>query len=119
MGEARSAFGLSPRKTKQEMLVSSAERALYVQREILQSLKAREGKTSSKDEIINQPDYDTVQIAEERVKKAEIHLVIAKTELDQYYSDLEADLVAKRAKLRDERASRAASIKSMQEKGHE
>jgi hypothetical protein len=119
MGEARSAFGLSPRKTKQEMLVSSAERALYVQREILQSLKAREGKTSSKDEIINQPDYDTVQIAEERVKKAEIHLVIAKTELDQYYSDLEADLVAKRAKLRDERASRAASIKSMQEKVHE
>ncbi len=119
MGEARSAFGLSPRKTRQEMLVSSAERALYVQREILQSLKDREGKTYSKDEIINQPDYDTVQIAEERVKKAEIHLVIAKTELDQYYSDLEADLVAKRAKLRDERVSRAASIKSMQEKAHE
>jgi hypothetical protein len=119
MGEARSAFGLSPRKTRQEMLVSSAERALYVQREILQSLKAQKGKTYPKDDIINKPDYDTVQIAEERVKTAEIHLAIAKTELDQYYSNLEADLAAKRAKLRDERLSQAASIKSMQEKARE
>jgi hypothetical protein len=119
MGEARSAFGLSPRKTRQEMLVSSAERALYVQREILQSLKAQKGKTYSKDDIINKPEYDTVQIAEERVKTAEIHLAIAKTELDQYYSNLEADLAAKRAKLRDERLSQAASIKSMQEKARE
>jgi hypothetical protein len=119
MGEARSAFGLSPRKTRQEMLVSSAERALYVQREILQSLKAQKGKTYSKDDIINKPEYDTVQIAEERVKTAEIHLAIAKTELDQYYLNLEADLAAKRAKLRDERLSQAASIKSMQEKSRE
>jgi hypothetical protein len=119
MGEARSAFGLSPRKTRQEMLVSSAERALYVQREILQSLKAQKGKTYSKDDIINKPEYDTVQIAEERVKTAEIHLAIAKTELDQYYLNLEADLAAKRAKLRDERLSQAASIKSMQEKARE
>lgn len=118
MGEARSAFGLLPRKTRQEMLVSSAERALYVQREILQSLKARKGKAYSKDDDINEPDYDTVQIAEERVKKAEIQLAKAKGELDQYYSDLEADLVTKRAKLRDERLSRATSIKSMQEEAH-
>ena len=119
MGEARSAFGLSPRKTMQEMLVSSAERALYVQREILQSLKARKGKTYSKDDIINKPEYDTVRIAEERVKKAEIQLAKAKGELDQYYSNLEADLAAKRAKLSDERLSQAASIKSMQEKARE
>jgi hypothetical protein len=119
MGEARSAFGLSPRKTREEMLVSSAERALYVQREILQSLKAREGKAFSKDEIIYKPDYDTVKIAEERVKSAEIHLAKTKIELDQYYSDLEADLIAKKAKLSEERLSRAASIKSMQDKAHE
>jgi hypothetical protein len=119
MGEDRSAFGLSPRKTREEMLVSSAERALYVQREILQSLKAREGKAFAKDDIIYKPDYDTVQIAEERVKAAEIHLAKTKIELDQYYSDLEADLIAKRAKLSEERLSRAASIKSMQDKAHE
>jgi hypothetical protein len=119
MGEARSAFGLSPRKPMQEMLVSSAERALYVQEEMLQTLKARKGKAYSKDDNIIEPDYDTVQIAEERVKKAKIQLAKAKSELDQYYSDLEADLVAKRAKLRDERLSQAASIKSMQEKVHE
>jgi hypothetical protein len=119
MGEARSAFGLSPRKPMQEMLVSSAERALYVQREILQSLKARKGKADSKDDNLNEPDYDTTLIAEERVKKAEIQLEKAKGELDRYYSDLEADLVAKRAKLRDERLSQAASIKSMQEEARE
>jgi hypothetical protein len=119
MGEARSAFGLSPRETRQEMLVSSAERALYVQREILQSLEARKGKTYSKDDNINEPDYDTVKTAEKRVKTAEFLLANAKGELDQYYSDLEADLVAKRAKLRDERLSQAASIKSMQEKARE
>jgi hypothetical protein len=119
MGEARSAFGLSPRKTREEMLVSSAERALFVQREILQSLIVQKSKADLKEDIINKPDYDTVQIAEERVRKAETHLAIAKTELDQYYSDLEADLVAKRAKLRDERLSQAASIKSMQEKARE
>jgi hypothetical protein len=114
--EARSAFGLSPRKTRQEMLVSSAERALYIEREILQSLKAQKGKTYSKDDIIDETSYDTVQVAEERVKSAEIQLAKAKCELDQYYSDLEADLAAKRAKLRDERLSRAASVRSMQEK---
>jgi hypothetical protein len=119
MGEARSAFGLSPRKPMQEMLVSSAERALYVQEEILQSLKARKAKAFSKDEKIIEPDYDTVRIAEERVKKAELQLAKAIGELDQYYSDLEADLVAKRAKLKDERRSQAASIKSMQEKARE
>jgi hypothetical protein len=117
--EARSAFGLSPKKTRQEMLVSSAERALYIQRDILQSLKAQKGKPYSKDDITDEPSYDTVQAAEVRVKSAEIQLAKAIDELDQHYSDLEADLVAKRAKLRDERLNRAAIVRSMQEKARE